>query len=257
MRHINYSAYGQQKYQPIGYRFVTERYSLFQLIYVCTGELVFQAYGETSSLGPGQLVLLREGSAFELSCPRKSYRGVSFHATGALPSSFFGRAESLQASAEIRTLAQLMELQFKEPGPESTLVLEGLGRAMTWEAIRISGQVPTSTAPGRTGREHADAARQVLDATLSTTRSARDVLASLPLSYRQLSRHFADAFGLSPKQYQLQARISEACRLLRETRLGVTAIAMELGYCTSQHFATQFLAQTGLTPSEYRETSTR
>lgn len=253
MGHISYSAYGGQKYQPKGYRFVTNRYALFQLIYVSTGELLFYAYGETTSLGPGQLVLLREGSAFTLSCPKQSYRGVSFHATGALPSAFFGRAETLFASAEIRTLAQLMELQFRAPGPESTLVLEGLARAMAWEAIRIRGQAPTSPIPGRTAREHADAARQVLDATLYTARPAREVLASLPLSYRQLSRYFVEAFGLSPKQYQLRARVNEARRLLRETRLGVTAVAMELGYCSSQHFATQFLAQTGLTPSEFRE----
>jgi AraC-like DNA-binding protein len=255
MRHSNYNATGGQKYQPKGYRFVTDRYTLFQLIYVSTGELVFKAYGESRTLGPGELVLLREGSAFVLSCPSKPYRGVSFHATGALPSAFFGRAEALRASAEIRTLAQLMEQQFSEPGPESSLVLEGLARAMTWQAIRISGRTFTSSLPGRSGREHADAARQVLDATLYTARSARDVLASLPLSYRQLSRHFVEAFGLSPKQYQLHARINEARRLLRETRLGVTAVAMELGYCSSQHFATQFLAQTGLTPSEFRETA--
>ncbi|MBN1942774.1 MAG: helix-turn-helix transcriptional regulator [Phycisphaerae bacterium] len=72
-----------------------------------------------------------------------------------------------------------------------------------------------------------------------------------------LPRHFVEAFGLSPKQYQLKARINEASRLLRETRLGVTAIAMELGYCSSQHFATQFLAQTGQTPSDYRKTLRR
>ncbi|MBN2301237.1 MAG: helix-turn-helix transcriptional regulator [Lentisphaerae bacterium] len=236
-----------------GYRFITDQYELFQLIYVSAGELLFETDSETRFLGPGELVLLREGSAFVLSCPRRSYHGVSFHATGALPPAFFGLSEAIRASAELHTLAKLMEQQFSEPCPESATILEGLGRTMAWQAIRISGQ--KSASRGRVGMDHADAARQILDATLYTARSARDVLASLPISYRQLARRFTKSFGLSPKQYQLKARINEARRLLRETRLHIIAVAMELGYCSSQHFATQFLAQTGLTPSEYRESS--
>lgn len=252
MRHNEYQAFGAQKYQPKGYRFVTGRYDLFQLIYVGFGELVFKAYGDTHTLGPGRLVLLRKGSAFQLSCPNTSYRGVSYQATGKIPVVLQGRAETLRATAEIRTLAQLMELQLSHPCPEALEVLKGLARAMTWEAIRVSGKRSASTEPGRTGWEHAQAARHVLDATLYSTHSAREALSSLPLSYRQLSRHFVEAFEQSPKQYQLRARLEEAKRLLRETRLSVTAIAMELGYCSSQHFATQFLEHVQISPSTYR-----
>jgi len=78
-------------------------------------------------------------------------------------------------------------------------------------------------------------------------------LASLGLSYRQLARHFTAALGVSPKRYQLLARMREAKRLLAETGMSVTAVAAELGYPSSQHFATQFLAEAGATPTEWRE----
>jgi AraC-like DNA-binding protein len=251
MRHESYSSHGAQKYQPKGYRFTEDHYHPFQMIYVSWGELVFQADGTARTLGPGQLMLLRQGSAFQLSSPRVSYRGVSFHATGDVPSAFRGCAEALHATAEIRTIAQQMERQFDQPCPEAALVLDGLGRSLTWEAIRILGGATDSSA-GQSGAGYAHTARQVLDATLCSARSAREALRSLPLSYRQISRHFVDTFGLTPKQYQLQARNEEAKRLLRETNLSITTIAMELGYCSSQHFATQFLKHIGQLPSGYR-----
>jgi AraC-like DNA-binding protein len=80
----------------------------------------------------------------------------------------------------------------------------------------------------------------------------RESVASLPLSYRQLARHFRADVGMSIKQYQIQERIKEAKRLLRNTGLSVTDVAFELHYASSQKFAAQFKAVTGMTPGEYR-----
>ena len=99
----------------------------------------------------------------------------------------------------------------------------------------------------------ASCSRQALDARLYTGQSAREVLDSLKLSYRQLSRHFYHVLGMTPKQYQLQARIEEAKRLLLETNMPITAIAFELGYTTSQHFATQFQGYVGKAPKAFRK----
>ncbi|QPK43583.1 helix-turn-helix transcriptional regulator [Streptomyces gardneri] len=40
--------------------------------------------------------------------------------------------------------------------------------------------------------------------------------------------------------------------LLAETDLAITVIAMDLGYSSSQHFATAFRRETDTTPSRYR-----
>jgi len=254
MGHNEQSSFGGAKYQPVGYRFETKKYDVFQVIYVSWGSLIFQSPLRNATLGPSGVALLRNQSIFTLSCRRVAYRGVSFNAKGDFPAEFIGPAEALRASAEIQTLAKLMERQLTQPSRESVRLLEGLGRAMAWEAIRIS-EHGVSRSAGRSEEDWAEIARQAMDVTLYSARTAREALASVDLSYRQICRHFHRAFGCSPKQYQIRARLDEACRLLRETHLPVTDIAMELGFCTSQHFATQFLAHTQKTPSVYRQTS--
>ena len=243
-----------QKLQPTCYRFRSEEYDLFQVIYVCYGELVFLADNEQSVIGPGGLVILRQGSAFELSCPRIGYRGVAFHAIGDLPAAFRGEAEALRANIEIRTLAQLMEKQLASPGHEFALEFEGLARALAWEAIRLSEKMKNLPG-GKTAGQWGKAAREAIDASLYTPAAVREILQSLPLSYRQISRYFSRAVGGSPKEYQLEAKIREAKHLLRNTKLSITTIALELGFASSQHFATQFRCFTRMMPSTYREST--
>jgi AraC family transcriptional regulator len=57
---------------------------------------------------------------------------------------------------------------------------------------------------------------------------------------------------MSPAKYQLNARMSEARRLLRETRQSAVAVALDLGFSSPSHFAQVFRRETGLTPSAYR-----
>lgn len=70
--------------------------------------------------------------------------------------------------------------------------------------------------------------------------------------------HFIKRFralaGLPPQQYQLACRMEQARKLLKESSLPVTEIAMRLGFCSSQHFANLFKRHTGITPSACRKT---
>jgi AraC-like DNA-binding protein len=59
---------------------------------------------------------------------------------------------------------------------------------------------------------------------------------------------FRNFTGLPPRQFLLDCRMRAACRLLRETSAPVTEIAFQLGFCSSQHFASLFKRHTGATP---------
>jgi hypothetical protein len=251
MRHNSYHPTAGLKTQPHNYRYATEQYDMFQVIYISQGELVFSDdYGEVLN-GRGRIVLLRNLSRFVLSTPRVGYRGVYFAAIGNLPRAFIGLAEALRGTPEIRTLARLMESQIASPSPDCDKILIGLGRAMAWEAIgasRACGAGDISQSPA----EWARSVKAALDATLYGNVGSREALEGLPMSYRQLSRHFSDTFGLSPKRYQLEAKIAEVSRLLSEGALSITHIAMELGFASSQHLSTQYKAVTGKAPSDVR-----
>ncbi len=72
------------------------------------------------------------------------------------------------------------------------------------------------------------------------------------LSKFHFHRLFKRATGVSPGKYQLNARMEEARRRLRETRQSVVAVALDLGFSSPSHFAQAFRRETGLTPSDYR-----
>lgn len=59
--------------------------------------------------------------------------------------------------------------------------------------------------------------------------------------------------GFSPLNYLINIRISEALKLLKRKDVNVTDIALDVGFYSSQHFATTFKKLTGYTPSEFRK----
>lgn len=148
-----------------------------------------------------------------------------------------------------------MEEYIASSCPESAEILEGLGRTLAWETIRLSEEYATRQSTVRSPEQWVKAACAMLDASVYTTTPTRRTLGALPISYRHLSRHFSTRLGQSPKQYQMQSKLLEAKRLLTETDLPITTIAMELGFASSQHFATQFKAAHHMSPTACRTSS--
>ncbi|MGE7826636.1 helix-turn-helix transcriptional regulator [Paenibacillus sp. NPDC093718] len=74
----------------------------------------------------------------------------------------------------------------------------------------------------------------------SWTFSTSQLAAELCLSESYFSRVFRDTAGQSPASYMERARMDLACRLLVQSPASITDIAHDLGYKTSQHFATVF-----------------
>jgi AraC family transcriptional regulator len=72
------------------------------------------------------------------------------------------------------------------------------------------------------------------------------------LSKFHFQRLFKAATGVPPSRYHIDLRLNEARRLLRETKMGVVDVALEVGYANPSHFARLFRRETGLSPSDYR-----
>ncbi|MBP6864359.1 MAG: helix-turn-helix transcriptional regulator [Candidatus Didemnitutus sp.] len=82
-----------------------------------------------------------------------------------------------------------------------------------------------------------------------------ELAARAGLSKFHFHRLFKEATGVSPAKYQLNARVDEARRLLRETKRPVIEIALELGFSSPSHFAQVFRRETHMTPVEFRRQS--
>lgn len=77
--------------------------------------------------------------------------------------------------------------------------------------------------------------------------------ALLHVSLRTVQRLALRCFGLSPRAMIQRRRLQEGAERLREDpSLAIAALAGELGYADHAHFANDFKALLGVTPSEYR-----
>lgn len=84
--------------------------------------------------------------------------------------------------------------------------------------------------------------------------SVRELAGICRMSESTFHERFAKAYGISPMDYVVRERIHHSKALLAGST-AVTDIALELGFASSQHFATAFKRFTGMTPTAYRSRS--
>ncbi|MGZ3772667.1 MAG: AraC family transcriptional regulator [Pseudobdellovibrionaceae bacterium] len=75
------------------------------------------------------------------------------------------------------------------------------------------------------------------------------------LSQRNLSRLFMQETGLTPKDYVILKRMDKAKVLLKETKLTITDISLEVGYNSLSKFIETFRKIEGILPSDFRNNS--
>lgn len=69
----------------------------------------------------------------------------------------------------------------------------------------------------------------------------------------RFARHIKRIFRLTPMQLITNARLAAASRLLRETKQGVSEVALACGFCDHSAFTRAFRQATGTTPTVFRE----
>lgn len=79
-----------------------------------------------------------------------------------------------------------------------------------------------------------------------------DLATKLNTHRSHLHRLFATHLGVSPQTYQNERRLRQATEQLHTSDRSITDIAFDLGFNTTQHFATAFKARYGESPSQFR-----
>lgn len=83
--------------------------------------------------------------------------------------------------------------------------------------------------------------------------SLEDIARAGDVSKAECARCFKEMLSTTPYAYLMDYRINRATELMRDGELTMTAIAREVGFGASSHFATAFKKALGMTPSSYRE----
>jgi len=94
---------------------------------------------------------------------------------------------------------------------------------------------------------------QALRENLSHQWTLEEMAALVGLGTTAFSEKVKNYTGFSPLNYLINIRISEAIKFLKRGDVHVTNIALDVGFYSSQHFATTFKKLTGYTPSDFRK----
>lgn len=144
-----------------------------------------------------------------------------------------------------------VELMRRQASP---LYVQGIAQAIAIHLARNHAetvsepQTGSPSLPGFKLKQVTDWMAENLSEELNLDRMA----AQAGISKFHFHRLFKTAMGVTPSRYHTTLRIETACRLLRETKMSIIEVGMEVGYPNPSHFAQLFRKETGSSPSEYR-----
>ena len=79
-----------------------------------------------------------------------------------------------------------------------------------------------------------------------------DIATAVNVSPKECIRSFKKSIHQTPIEYLLNYRIEQAKKLLRQSELTITDVALQAGFSTSAYFSKIFRERVGQTPREYR-----
>jgi len=82
----------------------------------------------------------------------------------------------------------------------------------------------------------------------------RTVAQEIGMSYFHFSRAFKQSMGMTASNYIAKRRIERAKKMLEETELPISEIALRSGFSSQSHFTTAFRRVAGATPKVFRAT---
>lgn len=82
----------------------------------------------------------------------------------------------------------------------------------------------------------------------------RTVARAVRMSYFHFSRAFKQSMGMTATNYIAERRIERAKKMLEETELPISEIALRSGFSSQSHFTTAFRRLAGATPKAFRAT---
>jgi AraC-like DNA-binding protein len=95
--------------------------------------------------------------------------------------------------------------------------------------------------------------RDYVDAHLDQGIDLGSLAATAALSPYHFARSFKQSEGVTPHGYILERRIAKARKLLTETNLGQSEIALATGFADQSHFARRFRQAVGVSPGQFRK----
>lgn len=136
--------------------------------------------------------------------------------------------------------------------PGSDVLVEAAAHRVLGEVVAL-WRTPPVTAGATNGI--IESIRQMLVSNIRNAPSIAAAAKAAGLSQSRLRELFRRTTGLSPKRFQMRARLLAAGRLLRDSDMTISAVAEETGFDSIYAFSHVFRSEIGMSPTEYRKRS--
>lgn len=122
------------------------------------------------------------------------------------------------------------------------------------QIVGVAGISRDLNAPGDKASGYAELASALKFMQTGYAESLRieDIATKAGLSVYQFEQRVQKLFQMSPLQLLHKLRLDEATRLLRETKMPLSEIAIETGWCDQSAFTRHFSRYAGMSPGKFR-----
>jgi AraC-like DNA-binding protein len=151
----------------------------------------------------------------------------------------------------LRYLARCLAAECEKPDRFSRLYIDTLALAACIDFLRL-GQESSDRAARRLPPRQLRRVTEYVIEHLSEAVRLGELSAIVGLSQSQFGRAFKASTGLSPHQWQLNARITKAQELLLSGALSLSEVALITGFAEQSHFTRVFKSVTGTSPAVWR-----
>jgi AraC family transcriptional regulator len=151
----------------------------------------------------------------------------------------------------LRYLAKCLAAECENPDEYSQLCIDHLTVVAIVDFLRLSAEDP-SRVSGRLAPWQLRRATEYIMGHLSEAVGLKGLASMTGLSQSQFGRAFKASTGFSPHQWQLNARIASAQRLLLNDSASLAQIAIMTGFAEQSHFTRVFRRVVGVSPGAWQ-----
>ena len=238
----------------------TEMHETHSVSYVRKGSFGCRALGRDYELVAGAVLVGAPGDDYV--CTHEHFacgdECLSFHFSPGFVDLIGADRRSWHASAlpplpELMVLGELAQVAV-EGGSDVGLDELGMGFASRFLDVMKGRGKPAAAPPSAAPRDRRRAVEAAtwIEAHAAGEIGLEDAAAQAGLSAFHFLRLFSQVLGVTPHQYLVRSRLRRAARLLADSDLAVTDVALEAGFADLSNFVRTFHRAAGVSPRGFR-----
>lgn len=153
----------------------------------------------------------------------------------------------------IQNCFDMLEVELKSDGFGQRLMVDAVRSLLAVHLLRHYAQVrlPDERDVGLTAAQRHRVV-DLIESRLSEKIDLDQLACVAAMSTFHFCRRFKVAFGISPYQYVVRARVAKAKEMLSHSNIPIKVIALDCGFTDQSHFCRAFRNVTGVSPGVYR-----